>query len=127
MGTTVDISTHTSRVGCDGNGVFFNDMNVISTHTSRVGCDKSWMKNHITATQFLLTHPVWDVTWCPWFYRNTIPISTHTSRVGCDYQPLDDNADDFISTHTSRVGCDHPYSNLRSQKMYFYSHIPCGM
>ena len=34
----------------------------ISTHTSRVGCDMlqiMWMWNE----GFLLTHPVWDVTW----------------------------------------------------------------
>ena len=33
------ISTHTSRVGCDGEAKDFNDLVDISTHTSRVGCD----------------------------------------------------------------------------------------
>ena len=44
-GTTLTInsviSTHTSRVGCDGEAKDFNDLVDISTHTSRVGCDKS--------------------------------------------------------------------------------------
>ena len=57
---------------------------VISTHTSRVGCDRSSLAGRRRLHQFLLTHPVWDVT------RNTRRvlcgswISTHTSRVGCD-------------------------------------------
>ena len=34
----------------------------ISTHTSRVGCDARRLWNCITIKPFLLTHPVWDVT-----------------------------------------------------------------
>ena len=33
------ISTHTSRVGCDGEGEAIPFTQFISTHTSRVGCD----------------------------------------------------------------------------------------
>ena len=58
-------------------------------------------------TQFLLTHPVWDVTNSACAFAATAWISTHTSRVGCDirikYRPMIF----FISTHTSRVGCDY--------------------
>ena len=56
------ISTHTSRVGCDriyiSHGVDYG----ISTHTSRVGCDENTKQSLLDNLQFLLTHPVWDVT-----------------------------------------------------------------
>ena len=78
------ISTHTSRVGCDaqrGSRVFQES---ISTHTSRVGCDDiSRIENNIYIG-FLLTHPVWDVTVSGSSIIVCILISTHTSRVGCD-------------------------------------------
>ena len=56
------ISTHTSRVGCD-NGAFPPETLKcgISTHTSRVGCDVVFRCGSRTG-KFLLTHPVWDVT-----------------------------------------------------------------
>ena len=58
------ISTHTSRVGCDG--IFFvtSYYLCISTHTSRVGCDANGLSATMNADGFLLTHPVWDVTRC---------------------------------------------------------------
>ena len=73
-----EISTHTSRVGCDVSFFDLINSDKISTHTSRVGCDWS------AEMQFLLTHPVWDVT--KWGAQQSTPqrISTHTSRVGCD-------------------------------------------
>ena len=57
------ISTHTSRVGCDDLDEFDKDHNKISTHTSRVGCDHSTLKFSCYTNRFLLTHPVWDVTY----------------------------------------------------------------
>ena len=57
----------------------------ISTHTSRVGCDKTSVNPSTCLIIFLLTHPVWDVTHYPSNLRNLLPISTHTSRVGCDF------------------------------------------
>ena len=79
---------------------------------------------------FLLTHPVWDVTYMTFQPFDYTIISTHTSRVGCDRgglwlprstlqflltHPVWDVTLFFqssysfliISTHTSRVGCDH--------------------
>ena len=57
------ISTHTSRVGCDRNLCFsLNAIDGISTHTSRVGCDPAETPGNDTGGRFLLTHPVWDVT-----------------------------------------------------------------
>ena len=110
--TSIAISTHTSRVGCDWRWQFFRwssdnfyshipcgmwqvcphcrkKQGGISTHTSRVGCDvseiltasifKSHFYSHIPcgmwpcvrqarviSAQFLLTHPVWDVTKKSW-------------------------------------------------------------
>ena len=34
--------------------------------------------------EFLLTHPVWDVTSKQLVFLDNSGISTHTSRVGCD-------------------------------------------
>ena len=56
------ISTHTSRVGCDVSMTIVLIANRISTHTSRVGCDTETRLVQINALLFLLTHPVWDVT-----------------------------------------------------------------
>ena len=57
--------------------------------------------------EFLLTHPVWDVTSYDFVLLCFIVISTHTSRVGCDTHPvLPTQSGHMISTHTSRVGCD---------------------
>ena len=85
-------------------------MNQISTHTSRVGCDlhilllqcrrRQFLLTHpvwdvtlsasaITCLpQFLLTHPVWDVTFDSKREMHRYLISTHTSRVGCDDEKL---------------------------------------
>ena len=102
-----DISTHTSRVGCD------------EQKSVRMDGDSKFLLTHpvwdvTTNTQlsdwrseFLLTHPVWDVTkWnkCSQHLEN---ISTHTSRVGCDHDGCLPPAVVDISTHTSRVGCDN--------------------
>ena len=78
----------------------------ISTHTSRVGCDGANIMADIDVV-FLLTHPVWDVTAKSLKAAKTFRISTHTSRVGCDYlSPFSAIFSQVISTHTSRVGCD---------------------
>ena len=56
------ISTHTSRVGCDGSTDRCIVCGKISTHTSRVGCDGSIGISMSLSCEFLLIHPVWDVT-----------------------------------------------------------------
>ena len=60
--TTRGISTHTSRVGCDAYSELTDKTLNISTHTSRVGCDYTLLKFPQQNIEFLLTHPVWDVT-----------------------------------------------------------------
>ena len=143
----------------------------ISTHTSRVGCDvvfrcggrtRKFLLTHpvwdvtpiIISTNivciFLLTHPVWDVTEtrarkrsniynfyshipCGMWPRVTAgfqspcTISTHTSRVGCDMAVSLFHRFQTISTHTSRVGCDAVVQRKWYVSYHFYSHIPCGM
>ena len=99
------ISTHTSRVGCDAKRYRLPGLAKISTHTSRVGCDILMHPNQNLSLKFLLTHPVWDVTYSAESKFGELKISTHTSRVGCD---------------------DNDY--FTKIKIYdFYSHIPCGM
>ena len=50
--------------------------------------------------EFLLTHPVWDVTARQTLTTQTTQISTHTSRVGCDTQPVPGTcAAGFLLTH----------------------------
>ena len=78
------ISTHTSRVGCDGTLLDGYAVMPISTHTSRVGCDFNRYKYIVHYFEFLLTHPVWDVTLFAVSVTPETAISTHTSRVGCD-------------------------------------------
>ena len=76
---------------------------------------------------FLLTHPVWDVTYFARMVKEKKLISTHTSRVGCDAVVGYSGFVYYISTHTSRVGCDHPVVKSYFVLKHFYSHIPCGM
>ena len=57
-----EISTHTSRVGCDVLFALLKFVWQISTHTSRVGCDARNAAIEFSVSKFLLTHPVWDVT-----------------------------------------------------------------
>ena len=99
----------------------------ISTHTSRVGCDVEAQNSDTEESVFLLTHPVWDVTYCNYNWGKCSKISTHTSRVGCDFFFLDFASLFFISTHTSRVGCDFFLDTIPYFSRHFYSHIPCGM
>ena len=99
----------------------------ISTHTSRVGCDIPAEVYNCRCTQFLLTHPVWDVTDNPeeWGRRMafllTHPVWDVTTLHKTEY-PLT-----IISTHTSRVGCDKTKWDAHKLLANFYSHIPCGM
>ena len=65
------------------------DLLEISTHTSRVGCDTVNGADNPEEWGFLLTHPVWDVTPNRTRKRPTMrKISTHTSRVGCDRKTM---------------------------------------
>ena len=99
------ISTHTSRVGCDLLLLCQQNPRRISTHTSRVGCDGPRSSVVFLCFEFLLSHPVWDVTLYDVVCVNSHCISTHTSRVGCDV-----------------CGVPTAFCNVD-----FYSHIPCGM
>ena len=103
----IKISTHTSRVGCDQYNSAKGMLVDISTHTSRVGCDNNQPVHIFHSEEFLLTHPVWDVTcFCIEFVKNHIKfLLTHPVwDVTFFYQYHFVYGD--ISTHTSRVGCD---------------------
>ena len=98
----------------------------ISTHTSRVGCDYAPTAIR-ECEEFLLTHPVWDVTYQQhnrkrtWKFLLTHPVWDVTeASQAVSYL-------NEISTHTSRVGCDISLHISSSIYVYFYSHIPCGM
>ena len=92
-----------------------------------MGCDILVPIQYGVISEFLLTHPVWDVTLQRGKLEHIIDISTHTSRVGCDISWLLMIQEKQISTHTSRVGCDREETNRLEEKVNFYSHIPCGM
>ena len=70
-------------MGCDYSIIVYSKPITISTHTSRVGCDGIPLGSP-GYMRFLLTHPVWDVTVNYLDEIWTGKISTHTSRVGCD-------------------------------------------
>ena len=131
--TSIAISTHTSRVGCDWRWQFFRWSS--DNFYSHIPCGMwlSFAQITILPSPFLLTHPVWDVTDDDSSSADPQTISTHTSRVGCDKCVLiaERNRVAFllthpvwdvtlaryllhqflnhISTHTSRVGCDHVF------------------
>ena len=143
------ISTHTSRVGCDVKVIIHMWNYRISTHTSRVGCDSEsrlmlmavknfyshipcgmwriFIKQISISEEFLLTHPVWDVTLellheAPSLeFLLTHPVWDVTHSIKCDHRFFG------ISTHTSRVGCDSFFQSCAFSLFNFYSHIPCGM
>ena len=97
---------------------------MISTHTSRVGCDGDVMDWSKGFSAFLLTHPVWDVTTVIYQPLAAEEISTHTSRVGCDFVAPEEVPDILaISTHTSRVGCDIKFKWKIKGVDYFLSLI----
>ena len=144
------ISTHTSRVGCDYNTInnhkrslnFYSHIPCgmwrepsddylefyrISTHTSRVGCDECWTIFNRMLNKFLLTHPVWDVT----FIFTVVVQETEkfllTHPVWDVTKSCDNHWKDlkFLLTH--------PVWDVTTSFLYlqigknFYSHIPCGM
>ena len=100
----------------------------ISTHTSRVRCDDDSFKVATSDDAFLLTHPVWDVTYLTLYslhyhlFLLTHPVwdvtsskeSNHSFSIFLLTHPVWDVTRYFfstfftfnISTHTSRVGCD---------------------
>ena len=144
------ISTHTSRVGCDKinpdllpDKVNFyshipcgmwpppdSSCNFLSNFYSHIPCGMWRLHTNIFAgiNEFLLTHPVWDVTK---LCQELVPregISTHTSRVGCDYSYEDtsEKYEDFYS-HIPCGMWHYPRGIKFKWKINFYSHIPCGM
>ena len=147
----INISTHTSRVGCDTTAtpvevstMYFyshipcgmwqiaeavNDEPV--NFYSHIPCGM-WLWRRLDHTrgfwEFLLTHPVWDVTNQLWGTLKRLRISTHTSRVGCDNKITVSYVllFAFLLTHPVWDVTCSPLFSLATN-CDFYSHIPCGM
>ena len=122
------ISTHTSRVGCDFDAFFYLCCVLISTHTSRVGCDQVWKDLWSDKIIFLLTHPVWDVT-C---FLLTLSRMSHTFLLTHPVWDVTTNWQTQLKTSTFLL--THPVWDVTEIKREvntlisdFYSHIPCGM
>ena len=138
------ISTHTSRVGCDWR--YMTITGQLSHFYSHIPCGM-WPDNGIPnyggtnfyshipcgmwqcnfnsqqlVRQFLLTHPVWDVTCSTTVFHRLFRISTHTSRVGCDCDVQVYSLYDEISTHTSRVGCDGVDYGVFNKNQFLLTH-----
>ena len=147
--TMSQISTHTSRVGCDFVVCFLANNLCISTHTSRVGCDQNLCFVSLILPYFYSHIPcgMWPCTpllcildthfyshipcgmW-PTFYffcyvfkkfLLTHPVWDVTIILSSFFSVC------VISTHTSRVGCDQISCCEHKWYANFYSHIPCGM
>ena len=106
---------------------FFELVSNISTHTSRVGCDGVWFVINIICRYFYSHIPcgMWPLT-----YMLLFVLLYFYSHIPCGMWPYYDCFYSFfsnISTHTSRVGCDTPSLYAFNTALYFYSHIPCGM
>ena len=101
----VQISTHTSRVGCDQ---YSSDLTQWRNHFySHIPCGMWPVKRHLRCQK--------------------PKISTHTSRVGCD--KLADLSEVVDKDFYSHIPCGMwriMRENIRFSKN-FYSHIPCGM
>ena len=84
-------------------------------------------KKNCKVHEFLLTHPVWDVTNWQHVILTWQKISTHTSRVGCDddVEKILYIYDDFYSHIPCGMWLELDESLTDSKN--FYSHIPCGM
>ena len=142
---TLTISTHTSRVGCDGKRCYSCQHRCISTHTSRVGCDFKagvadagaiydfyWMwldtiLGVLRAINFYSHIPCG--MWQKWTGDGTIIIRFLLTHPVWDVTRwrLSMLQELHISTHTSRVGCDYFACDCCPLYRDFYSHIPCGM
>ncbi len=130
------ISTHTSRVGCDVSEIL--TASIFKSHFySHIPCGM-WpcvRQARVISAQFLLTHPVWDVTKKSWRTSGSLTfLLTHPVWDVTNRKRKLTNQLKFLLTHpvwdvthTSRVGCDSQLKNLRAVVANFYSHIPCGM
>ena len=92
-----------------------------------MGCDAENISKK-EDMEFLLTHPVWDVTSRLPLLRQRLLISTHTSRVGCDSAGIPLGSPGYIFLLTHPVWDVTKFQNFLDRIAYnFYSHIPCGM
>ena len=99
----------------------------ISTHTSRVGCDSFLMQKGWNGRDFYSHIPCGMWPQEEWDAPITHTISTHTSRVGCDVEVmLNVYASQNFYSHIP-CGMWRQWFIHKQQYQNFYSHIPCGM
>ena len=128
----------------------FNDLVDISTHTSRVGCDYIMLIPATAILKFLLTHPVWDVT--AQQAATQLDNLNFYSHIPCGMWREElcrrSKGNQFLLTHPVwdvtpcykiNFSCfkfllTHPVWDVtQALRNYdcvvnnFYSHIPCGM
>ena len=99
----------------------------ISTHTSRVGCDTTATPVEVSTMYFYSHIPcgMWQIAEAV----NDEPVNFY-SHIPCGMWQQNHCFLCIavrISTHTSRVGCDDKPIGLNRSIKNFYSHIPCGM
>ena len=147
---TTQISTHTSRVGCDGlnitDGSLYSDFYshipcgmwlhtgrgqelwpLISTHTSRVGCDPRPPEEIRGLRNFYSHIPCGMWRWLCFSYVSIVTFLLTHPVWDVTNGPKPPVKACKISTHTSRVVCDLLPLFLCCFCYHFYSHIPCGM
>ena len=97
----IRISTHTSLVGCDYKFLGYVEVSDISTHTSLVGCDVYAFALLSSLKLFLLTHPLWDVTWR--IISSYITLINFYSHIPCgmwrNINVCNRNGSGFLLTH----------------------------
>ena len=99
----------------------------ISTHTSRVGCD-----HILICPLFFFFHFYSHIPCGMWpIMKLCSEISKNFySHIPCGMwrgKSVNSHPRKRISTHTSRVGCDAYGDEVTTWNQDFYSHIPCGM
>ena len=123
----MSISTHTSLVGCDES--LFKPIICFLYFYSHIPCGMwHFLSDTIIADAwFLLTHPLWDVTYFLDILCIFLVISTHTSLVGCDSHIV--GRANLTYNFYSHIPCGmwQRGSGRNMPTQNFYSHIPCGM
>mgnify|MGYP000868280404 CR=1 FL=1 len=127
--STLGISIHASRAGCDT--VWINSNYSSKYFNPRIPCGMRRLQliSKPRCVIFQSTHPVRDATTIDKGLKLSIHISIHASRAGCDQKPTFKNSTNFgfqsthpvrdatkpymytydrikISIHASRAGCD---------------------
>ena len=99
----------------------------ISTHTSLAERDAVPSGSARISSGFLLTHPLWDVTWS-WLsaYPEIYPFLLTRSLRDVTTADAVRRFEIDISTHMPLAGRDRHGGGTGAGGLDFYSHAPCG-